>query len=126
MRFFMVVPCLLILRLEAVGSTDRLDQTTPGTQTKKASCVDEQVLPFSNGALRKVAGQIQKCEAGVWVIDAMNGPKDPALEKAKPCVGVKDQQYAAGVLRQVKDKVERCRDGKWVKVGPADEAKGLW
>ena len=59
------------------------------------------------------------------MIDDMNGPKDPALEKAKPCVGVKDQQYAAGVLRQVKDKVERCRDGKWVEVGPVDEPKGL-
>lgn len=119
MRSLLVAPCVLVLALNVVRATDRWHQATPASQTKKDSCVDEQALAFSNGSLRKVAGQIQKCEAGVWVIDDMNGPKDPALEKAKPCVGVKEQQYAPAVLRQVKDKVERCHDGKWIEVRAA-------
>ena len=114
MRFILALPCVFLLTLGFVEAADRSEQTKPDGQTKKESCVDEQELSFSNGSLRKVAGQVQKCDAGTWIIDEMNGPKDPALAKAKPCVGIRDQQYAAGVLRQVKEKVELCKDGKWI------------
>src|SRR5215216_22725 len=114
MRLILAVPCLFVLTLNSIGAADRFDQAKPGTQARKDVCVDEQVQAFSNGSLRKVAGQVQKCEAGVWVIDEMNGPQDPVLARQKPCVGIEGQQYAAGVLRLVKEKVERCRDGKWI------------
>ena len=45
MRFILVVPCVLVLTLDVVAAR-RLDQTTPGSQTKQTSCVDEQVLPL--------------------------------------------------------------------------------
>lgn len=105
-----------VLRFETSGAALSVQQAKPQSSPKKETCIDEQERSFSKGSLRKVAAQVQKCEAGTWIIDAMNGPKDPALEKAKPCKGVKEQQYAAGVLRETKDKdkAERCENGKWV------------
>jgi hypothetical protein len=109
-----VLPLLLALLVPGILAGRQTTQAPP-----KGSCVDESRQAYSGGALRKVAGQIQKCAAAQWIIDEMNGPKDPKLEKAKPCEGVMKQSYAAGVLRPVGEKpqgekIERCDDGKWV------------
>jgi hypothetical protein len=82
----------------------------------KTACIDEQEKPYSLGALRKVNKQIQKCEAGEWVMSSTNGEPDPAVtaKKEKSCLGVKNQEYASGVLRPSGTAFERCKDGQWV------------
>ncbi len=106
-----ILPLFVLLLLVPTISPDRQTQPTP-----KGGCVDESRQVYSAGSLRKIGGQIQKCDAAKWIIDEMNGPADPKLANAKPCEGVMNQVYAAGVLRPVGpklEKLERCDDGKW-------------
>lgn len=73
---------------------------------------DGEKVPYSDGALRRVAGQRQKCEQGKWVLAT---PAQPVPDKAKPCVDVFKQEYASGLFRESRDQVDVCTNGKWIR-----------
>jgi hypothetical protein len=113
----LVIAVVVVLGMATVGAASRRPRTDTH-QAAASTCKDEQGDSYSNGSLRKVESQIQKCEVGKWVLDPMSMPKGAVLEKGKACrsdmPSDRHQEYASGLLHVVGKKLERCDDGKWL------------
>jgi hypothetical protein len=91
------------------------------------SCQDELGKAFSTGAMRKVAGQIQKCDTGKWVLGATSdSPKLPVASNPtrKSCLDKDQQEYGHDLVRRVGVKIEKCDNGKWREETGRDKKEG--
>jgi len=83
-----------------------------------AQCRDEAGLEYSRNALRKVNGQIQRCDGGNrWLASSADGTRDEktaAAQGRKDCIGKHKEAYESGLYRQGEKLFERCEDGKWI------------
>jgi len=84
-------------------------------------CSDEAGRQYSRNAMRKVNGQIQRCDGGNrWLASSTDGTRDEktanAAQGKKDCIGKHAEAYESGLFRQVEAQFERCEDGKWLPV----------
>lgn len=109
----------------AAGRVKNAIRALDGDQTRpRNSCFDEKGGIFSPGSLRRVAGQIQKCDAGKWILNTPNAARSQVSTKSKTCRDARDQEYDAGVFRSIGAKVEKCDNGKWItKPGSGKEGR---
>ena len=93
----------LVLATISVGPSD--------PSQASAQCQDEAARPFGMGALRRVAGQIQRCdETGIWVVS----PPTPSAGKL-PCSDEQGQKYGPSALRETSGQVQQCDDtARWI------------
>jgi hypothetical protein len=90
-----------------------------GPASNQALCRDDAGLQYSTNALRKVNGQIQRCDGGNrWLASSADGTRDEknvaATRGKKDCIGTHKEAYESGLYRQGEKLFERCEDGKWI------------
>jgi hypothetical protein len=83
-------------------------------------CIDEANKPSSKGALRKINGQVQRCDgSNRWVHQPTKSEQSANTSAAKgskkDCKGEHGQMYESGLFRPSSSAYERCEDGRWLR-----------
>jgi hypothetical protein len=118
----------LVCAVGVVGGLRLLEASSnqQGRESHPASgptlCLDEAGLRYSKNALRKVNGQIQRCDDGNrWLASSPDFTRDEETAAAamgkKDCIGTHKEAYESGLYRQVEKSFERCDDGTWIPEG---------
>ncbi len=118
LEFSLVCAALVIGGLSLVEA-DTTQQGRSGRPAPDPSlCLDEAGSQYSKDAMRKVNGQIQRCDGGNrWLASSADGTRDAkaaATAPGKDCIGTHKEAYESGLYRQVEKYFERCDNGKWV------------
>ncbi len=75
-------------------------------------------MAFSQGALRKVNDQVQRCDLGNrWALaPGFGAPINRTGAPKKECLGKHGEKYDSGLYRAVTKGFENCENGRWLSV----------
>jgi len=110
-----------LLSFVMVGSArDGVGETRQSGRPRADSsqCKDENGMAFSQGALRKVNDQVQRCDLGNrWVLaPGFGAPINRTGAPKKECLGKHGERYDSGLYRAATKGFENCENGRWLSV----------